>query len=112
MLANSVSAEGPLAYLVRSLSANVAHGGTFDYQRNGKQFVPEFIGVSNFNVGLFCQQAGLSLDETLWIAGQYARLMSRNYTPGVRYGLSPKTRPFIEAGFRAGQSGMFSQAGP
>ena len=48
----------------------LAQWGNFDYQRQGNAItggthLPQFVHVSNFNVGLFCQQAGLSLDDTL-----------------------------------------------
>lgn len=112
LMGNPRSSHMAFPYLVYQLYSNLAHGGSFDYQRSGGRFSKRFVGLSNFNVGLFGQQAGLSLDETLRIAGQYARLMSRNYTPNAPYGIDPKTRPLMEAGFLAGQQGMFNQAGP
>jgi hypothetical protein len=62
------------------LKARLGQGGTFDYQRrrynsgkNGYTQLRQFRDVSNFNVGLLCQQAGLSRWATLRIAGEYAQ---------------------------------------
>lgn len=107
MLFNSLTALGAPAWMVANLYANVSHGGTFDYQRRGGQFLGQFTPVSNVNVGLFAQQAGLSLEETLAIAGLYARLFSSNAIPGEPYGLNPNQMKFITAGFKIGQSGVF-----
>jgi len=106
-------------YLFARFLVNVGTGGAFDYQRSGNQLfgllgggitqLRHFRNVSNFNVGLFCQQAGLSLDETLRTAGRYARLFSSNYDQGQPHGLEQPTAQFIEAGFRAGQSGAYGQ---
>src|SRR2546421_5140460 len=49
---------------------------------------PHFAHVSNFNVGLFAQQAGLTLDEAHRFAGEYASLLSRNADPSKPYGLN------------------------
>jgi hypothetical protein len=86
----SVSPGAAELYLKAELGLNVATGGKFDYQRRGPQlkglanealrrknvdkpmrdwvaepFIQrrQFRSVSNFNVGLFCQQAGLSLER-------------------------------------------------
>jgi hypothetical protein len=75
----------------------LGHGGLFDYQREGNpvignlaEFVPglpkfkqhpAYQPVSNFNVGLFSQQAGMSLEETLRNASWYAKHWSSNYMP-------------------------------
>jgi len=93
--------------MVANLRANVSHGGTFDYQRRGDQFLGQFTPVSNVNVGLFAQQAGLSLEETLAIAGLYARRYSSNARPGEPYGLNPNQLKYTMAGFKIGQSGVF-----
>jgi len=92
----------------------LAQGGEFDYQRKaavgGKDgFVQlrQFRNVSNFNVGLFMQQAGVPLWLTLEIAGGYAKEKSSNYRPDKPYGLDPQTKEFIEQGHAAGKSGMF-----
>jgi hypothetical protein len=66
--------------------------------------------VSNFNVGLFSQQAGLTLVMTLGLAGLYASKNSSNYRPDQPYGLDPQTREFIERGYEAGESGVFDSA--
>jgi len=116
---NSETAPGALGYFLARFFHNVATGGAFDYQRSGNQILgllgagftqlPHFRNVSNFNVGLFCHQAGMSLDETLRTAGRYAWLFSGHYDPNQPYGLPGPTRQFIEAGFQTGQSGAFGQ---
>lgn len=58
--------------------------------------------ASNFNVGLFSQQAGLTLDQTLQTAGDFAKHFSSNYSPDQPYGLAPQTAEFIRAGYQAG----------
>jgi hypothetical protein len=107
MLINPLTAGAAPAWMVANLRANVSHGGTFDYQRRGDQFLGQFTPVSNVNVGLFAQQAGLSLEETLAIAGLYARRYSNNARPGESYGLNPNQLKYITAGFKIGQSGAF-----
>ena len=107
MLINPLTAGAAPAWMVAKLRANVSHGGTFDYQRRGDQFFGQFTPVSNVNVGLFAQQAGLSLEETLAIAGLYARRYSNNAKPGEPYGLNPNQLKYTMAGFKIGQSGVF-----
>ena len=87
-------------------------GGRFDYQREGNSLTgfvqrPHFAHVSNFNVGLFAQQAGLTLDEAHRFAGGYASLFSRNADPSKPYGLNEDQYKFIEAGYKAGASGLY-----
>ena len=107
MLINPLTAGAAPAWMVANLRANVSHGGTFDYQRRGGQFLHQFTPVSNVNVGLFAQQAGLSLEETLATAGLYARLFSSNAKDSEPYGLDPDQLKYITAGFRIGESGVF-----
>jgi hypothetical protein len=107
MLIDPLTAGAAPAWMVANLRANVSHGGTFDYQRRGDQFLGQFTPVSNVNVGLFAQQAGLSLEETLAIAGLYARRYSGNAKPGEPHGLHPNQLKYITAGFKIGQSGVF-----
>jgi hypothetical protein len=118
MLSDPNSAEHAYAYLIGALYDHLGHGGKFDYQRKGPQLLGElfpslftqlrqFRNVSNFNVGLFCQQAGLSLEETLELAEGYASARSGNFDPTQPHGLVARNRHFIEEGFRAGQSGVF-----
>lgn len=91
----------------------LGHGGVFDYQRSGN-FISgfahyrDFRDVSNFNVGLFCQQLGLSLDEVLTISGKFASLFSNNAMPDKPYGLDPRNIELTSMGYKAGQSGQFS----
>jgi hypothetical protein len=103
----------PLSFLVDSLRRDLAQGGTFDYQRDRTESgeflqLRHYTNVSNFNVGLYSQQAGLSLEETLAVAGGYALVRSGNADRTQPYGLAREQREFIELGFRAGQSGGFA----
>jgi hypothetical protein len=114
LLSSPDTAPGALPYLVENLSANLGHGGLFDYQRKGNLLTGytqfrQFRDVSNFNVGLFCQQAGMTLDETLSVAGKYAHILSSNARPDEPHGLDADTARFIAAGFNIGQSGAFNQ---
>jgi hypothetical protein len=107
-------------YLLSRFLFHVGTGGAFDYQRSGNQILGllgiapfvqsrEFRDVSNFNVGLFCQQTGLTLEATLTIAGAYASLFSGNRRPGEPYGLDFQTRDMIASGFAIGESGVYGQ---
>jgi hypothetical protein len=110
---------------------DVATGGRFDYQRKGSQFaglaahflsghprafqftqLRQFLPIANINVGVWSQQAGLTLDQTLTLAGRFAREYSSNANPDSRYGLDPRTEQFIREGYKIGQSGMFDRKGP
>jgi hypothetical protein len=100
--------------LIGALAANVATGGEFDYQRVGPQSdvltggfqqLPQFRDVSNFNVGLFGQQAGLTLGETLSLAGTYAKLMSGNASSG--YVPNSRNYEFTVTGYETGASGVY-----
>jgi hypothetical protein len=112
LLHNPATAPGVFGYLIAELGVNLGHGGIFDDQREGnsvtgfKQF-PQFQDVSNFNVGLFCQQAGLTREETLTVAGRFARMFSSNSRRDQPYGLHPRQKKYIEKGYAAGASGMF-----
>jgi hypothetical protein len=105
-----------MIYLYGSLGLSLGHGGTFDYQRSGSfltgytQF-PQFRDVSNVNVGLFAQQAGLTLDQALDIAGLYAKYFSGNARPDQPNSLDSETAEFIKIGFRKGESGAFGRPG-
>jgi hypothetical protein len=61
-------------------------------------------------VGLFCQQAGLSLDETLTAAGRFAGIFSSNAKLDQPYGLDQQTAEFIKVGYKVGRSGVFDPA--
>ncbi len=104
----------PLAILVLAthLGADVGQAGEFDHQRKGSLLtgytqLPHFRNVSNVNVGLICQQAGLSLHDTLRISGTYALILSKNRNPNDPYWLDTKTRKYIETGYRIGESGIY-----
>lgn len=105
---------GPLAYLAAALGSNVGQGGKFDYQREANSdgsftHLNQFVHVSNFNVGLFCQQAGLSFDETVEIAGTYATFRSKNKNKQP-YVPNSDNYEFMKKGYEAGKSGMFANS--
>ena len=118
MLDNPETAAGALPYLVAMLGLNLGHAGTFDYQRRGNKVagythLPQFAHVSNFNVGLFAQQAGLPLEQILWIAGKFACNFSNNAKEKEPYCLDPEhQRRFITAGYESGRSGAFDRSVP
>jgi RHS repeat-associated protein len=98
--------------LYSGLKQGVSHNGDFDYQRvtfvsGDLQQLPQFRDVSNFNVGLLGQQAGLSQDELLTIAGNYARTHASNYRPDQPYGLDPQTYELTVEGYQFGASGAY-----
>jgi len=114
LLRNPLGRFAAVPYLVGSLGVHLGQGGTFDYQRKGNSVagfarLPQFRNVSNFNVGLFGQQAGLSLDQIKFLAGAFARFNSSNAKPDEPFGLDADTAKFIEHGFDAGRSGIFNQ---
>jgi hypothetical protein len=53
------------------------------------------------------EQAGLTLEETLDIAGMYARLRSSNADKKGQYGLDPRRLHYITRGHEIGRTGMF-----
>ena len=115
MLTSPEGAAAAFPYLVTQLGLNVAQWGNFDYQRQGNVItggthLPQFVHVSNFNVGLFCQQAGLSLDDTLQFAGTYACWRSNNSDTSKPHCLNADQFEYITAGYKAGQSGMFGRS--
>lgn len=109
-------------------AANLGHGGRFDYQRRGTfhplideiidraglhgvfEQRPQFLPIANINVGLYSQQSGLTLEQTLARAGWFARHFSSNARPDQPYGLDSRTARFIEIGYKLGQSGRFGHA--
>jgi hypothetical protein len=112
MLHSPKTAVAAPGYFLLQLGLNVGQGGDFDYQRRGNRFAGfrqfhQFWHVSNFNVGLFAQQAGLTLDETLRTAGLFARLFSKNADPTQPYSLKPDVAEYIRKGFAAGESHAF-----
>ena len=109
MLLNPLTAIGAPAFMVWALRDNLHQGGNFDYQRQGGQFLRQYTPVSNVNVGLFAQQAGLTLEETLAIAGLYARLHSRNARPDLPYGLNEYQRKFTTMGYQIGERRLFGK---
>jgi len=110
---------GATAYLIKSYFENVGTGGRYDYQRRGSQISGnlggsfahrrQFRSVSNFNVGLFCQQAGLTLEDTLVLAGSYSTLFGAPDRKAP-YNLKQETAKFIKEGYLAGQSGAFDSS--
>ncbi len=117
MLGSPYNADAALPTLLIGVGKNLGHAGTFDYQREGSYFGGyiqhrEFRDISNVNVGLFMQQAGFSLKETLEISGAFAGALSSNVRPAQPYSLDPRTREFIELGFKMGASGAFGPPRP
>ncbi len=116
MLKDPDAASGAVFYLMGSIGANVGTGGVFDYQRSGNFLTgftqyPQFRDVSNFNVGLFMQQTGLfTHDQTMTIAGDFAKHFSSNYQPNQPYGLAPRTAQWITNGYNAGASGVYGKS--
>jgi hypothetical protein len=113
MLNDPEGGPAALTYLALNLRHNLGQGGVFDYQRQRNdagvtQFLPAYRPVSNFNIGLFCQQAGLSLDDTLSTAGLYARLFSSNADSDQPYGLNINNAKWIRQGYDVGESGAFA----
>jgi hypothetical protein len=112
ILANPFTSPSAYLYLFPALGLNAGQGGTYDHQRRGNMItgytqLPQFRPIANVNVGLLAQQAGLTLDQTLDIAGTYARLRSSNADPNAPYGLDPQTLHYIKRGYEIGQTGMF-----
>jgi hypothetical protein len=115
MLKNPETAGAAAAYLYMTLGFRLGHGGTFDYQRRGNHItgftqLPQFREVSNINAGLFAQQAGLTLEETLEAAGTLAKHFSNNYHPENPHGLDSKTAQYITSGYNIGKTGVFGPA--
>jgi len=104
---NSETAGAALPFLTYSMRRDLNQGGTYDYQRDGSTYLKDYEHVSNFNVGLYSQQAGLSLSDTLSIAGAYGKYFLNNPQSRDSYGLTNDQRTFMELGYRAGQSGGF-----
>ncbi|MDP1748264.1 MAG: hypothetical protein Q8L22_02310 [Reyranella sp.] len=105
-------APGANLVLAGSLGALVGQGGIYDYQRRGNRItgftqLPHFRNISNVNVGLAGQQAGLSLDKLLEISGQFAQIFSSNFDPKAPYGLPAQNRRYIEIGYEIGRGGAF-----
>ncbi len=118
-LTNPFSIEDARKYGRELVRRELGQGGRFDYQRlwipdqttADYLQLPQFRDVANFNVGLFMQQIGVfNRKEVLKIAGDYAKEHSSNYRPDQDYGLDPRTRVWIERGYDAGESGMFTDA--
>jgi hypothetical protein len=108
--------QAALPFFIGSIGGAISQGGTFDYQRSGNYVTgfiefPQFRDVSNFNVGLYMQQTGqFSEEDTLSLAGTFARYFSSNYMPNQPYGLDPRTASFIRAGYRMAAGGAFGKA--
>jgi len=107
-----------IPYLIQALGTAVGTGGDFDYQRVGPQSdvvtggfqqLRQFKAVSNFNVGLFSQQAGLTLDETLGTAATFFKLFSTNKDRSGPLGMDPETYNFTVRGYQAGESGAYDK---
>jgi hypothetical protein len=106
---------GAWTYLGLELGLSLGRAGLFDYQREGSfltGYTPfsQWINVSNFNVGLFCQQAGLSLDQTTTIAGTFSTAtFASNRNKEQPYSPNSDQYKYVLMGYRAGKSGMFGE---
>jgi hypothetical protein len=97
------------------LKTNLGQGGTFDYQRRhyppgkgGLTQLRQFRSIANINVGLFAQQLGLSLKETLGLAAYYALKNSSNRNLlRPPYFLDADTQKYIETGYEIGEKRLF-----
>ncbi|MGQ0585458.1 MAG: hypothetical protein ACT4O6_26255 [Reyranella sp.] len=76
LMAHPTDPMRAIEYLYEAMKAKLDHGGDFDYQRRantggrpGFTQLRQFRNVSNVNVGLFAQQAGLPLWLVLAISG-------------------------------------------
>jgi hypothetical protein len=101
---DSDAVTGAVVGLAAGLCVDVCQGGLYDYQRPQQ---PQFRDVSNFNVGLVGQQAGMNLPTLLTVAGGFAQAFSSNYTPNQPYGLAPQTYAWIVTGWTVGNLGYF-----
>ena len=113
-LANPETSAGALPYLALQLGLDLGQAGTYDYQRSGNMITgytqyPRFRPIANVNVGLLGQQAGLTLEEVLSVAGTFAGLRSSNANPQAPYGLDPLTLHYIKRGYEIGQTGVFDR---
>jgi hypothetical protein len=112
-LANPETSAGAFPYLALELGRHLGHAGTYDYQRSGNMITgytqyPRFRPIANVNVGLLGQQAGLTLEEVLNIAGTFAGLRSSNANSNAPYGLDSQPLRYIKRGYEIGQSGVFA----
>ena len=119
MQSNPIRSAYADLYLAGQLNADLGHGGRFDYQRQGTPLLGyatgftqsrQFRDVANFNVGLYMQQAGFTLDETLSTAGKFANLLSGNARSEKPCGLDEQTAEFIKIGYEAGMRSIFGPA--
>lgn len=115
LLARPESRESASGYLLLTLALNLGQGGVFDYQRRGNRVLgyrpfQKYRPVANFNIGLFAQQAGLTIDEALKLSGFYASIFSRNARPDRPSGLNDTNEKFIRDGFAVGERGLFDQS--
>jgi hypothetical protein len=114
-LKTMMNTGGPDAFtaaMLAGLDAAVGHGGTFDYQRQHNSdgsvtFVSAFRDVSNYNIGLYAQQAGIPLNDVLRLAQGYASVLSKNYDSSNPSGGNPRNAGMIRLGYAAGASGVY-----
>ncbi|HEX2581807.1 MAG TPA: hypothetical protein VHL08_07520 [Dongiaceae bacterium] len=123
---NPSTASNASVYLVSELFANLGHLGTFDYQRSSPigqpglatrriNHYPIYRNVSNYNVGLFAQQAGLTQDETLSLANYFASRFS-NFKADTKFDSTFSSLPaidlfFMKQGYNDGSKGYFDRGG-
>ena len=104
---------------VIGLGLNSGTGGIFDYQRTGFPGFftphPQYRDVSNFNIGVFAQQAGLPETMIARIAGVFAIVFSSNahlngFDP--QNWMAPRNREMINLGYSLSAQGAFAQPQP
>jgi hypothetical protein len=76
--------EVPLLSQISMIRSALAHGGTYDFQRDPATglFHDAYTNASNYGVGVFMAGAGYSLSGTEFLAESYAFLFSSNFGSG------------------------------
>ena len=109
---------------IMSLFGNVGTGGRYDTQRGSRSgqimallrndFIQhrQFRPIANINVGLYGQQFGLTLEQTLGVAGMWARIASSNTDPNAPNKLDARTEYFIRKGYEISAKGLFDSNEP
>jgi len=115
MLQNQDTTAGAGIDLATSLGIYLGQGGWFDYQRQGNRItsltpLPHYRDVSNFNVGLFRQQAGCHLTKHCELPEVMPVSFPIDTKRDQSYGLEQRTRSMIATGFNMSASGTFDEA--
>jgi hypothetical protein len=108
---------GAAAGFVAGLGASLGTYGFFDYQRKGfpgstPMYYSQYRDLSNFSIGVFGQQAGMSETAIARIAGLFAGLFSSNAHPGFsdpQNWMALQNREMIHLGYSLSAQGAFAQ---